>query len=211
MPEWALSFWQWLQTASQGQASFVGTLMGSFFGLVALLLGALFNAWLNRRRDDRLRREDQRTVAAALRAELEGLHRSLKENAETLSQEDYVKADQDQQINVPDLAQSIRIMPKVVSKLGLLGGKTIGAVITAYGVVEAYSAKVLLLGGRPGVTPDNFKRYVALPPDQVTRLVLLTDVTAKEIQKAIDQLGTIRKWREMSWPERWRWLRSTGG
>jgi hypothetical protein len=208
MPEWALSFWQWLQTASQGQASFVGTLMGSFFGLVALLLGALFNAWLNRRRDDRLRREDQQTVATALRAELEGLHRSLKENAETLRQEDYVKADQ--QITVPDLAQSIRIMPMVVSKLGLLDGKIIGAVITAYGVVEAYTAKVLLLGGRPGVTPDNFKRYVALPSDQVTRLVLLTDVTAEEIQKAIDQLGTIRKWREMSWPERWRWLRTTG-
>jgi hypothetical protein len=207
MPEWALSFWQWLQTASQGQASFVGTLMGSFFGLVALLLGALFNAWLNRRRDDRLRMEDQRTIATALRTELEGLHRSLKENAETLRQEDYEAG---QQIAVPDLAQSIRIMPKVVSKLGLLDGKIIGAVITAYGVVEAYSAKVLLLGGRPGVTPDNFKRYVGLPPDQVTRLVLLTDVTAEEIQKAIDQLGTIRKWREMSWPERWRWLRTTG-
>ena len=118
MPEWALSFWQWLQTASQGQASFVGTLMGSFFGLLALLLGALANAGLNRNRDDRLRREDQRAIATALRAELEGFHRTLKENAETLRQEDYVKADQ--QVNMPDLAQSIQIMPKVVSKLGLL-------------------------------------------------------------------------------------------
>jgi hypothetical protein len=75
MPEWALSFWQWLQTASQGQASFVGTLMGSFFGLLALLLGALANAGLNRNRDDRLRREDQRAIATALRAELEGFQR----------------------------------------------------------------------------------------------------------------------------------------
>jgi hypothetical protein len=215
MPEWALSFWQWLHDTSPGQATF----LGSVFGFLALLGGAWANASFNRKRDDRLRREEQRTVATALRAELEGLHRSLKENAETLRllqedetlrllQEDYVKAGQ--QINVPDLAQSIRIMPEVVSKLGLLDGKIIGAVITAYGVVEAYSAKMLLLGGRPGVTPDNFKRYVALPPDQVTRLVLLTDVTAEEIQKAIDQLGTIRKWREMSWPERWRWLRTTG-
>lgn len=48
MPEWALSFWQWLQTASQGQASFVGTLMGSFFGLVALLLGAAAHAPVRR-------------------------------------------------------------------------------------------------------------------------------------------------------------------
>jgi hypothetical protein len=208
MPEWALSFWQWLQTASQGQASFVGTLMGSFFGLLALLLGALANAGLNRNRDDRLRREDQRAIATALRAELEGFHRTLKENAETLRQEDYVKAVQ--QVNMPDLAQSIQIMPKVVSKLGLLDGKIIGAVITAYGVVEAYSAKLLLLGGRPEVTPDNFKRYVALPSNVVTPVVLLTDVTAEVIQEAIDQLGTTRRWREMSWPERWRWLRTTG-
>jgi hypothetical protein len=199
-----LDLWGWVGDLKQGQATVLG-LVGGFFTLV---VGALINAGLNRRRDDRLRREDQRAVATALRAELEGLHRSLKENAETLSQEDYVKADQ--QVNVSDLAQSIRIMPKVVSKLGLLDGKIIGAVITAYGVVEAYSAKLLLLGGRPGVTPDNFKRYVALPPDQVTRLVLLTAVTAEVIQEAIDQLGTIRRWREMSWPERWRWLRSTG-
>jgi hypothetical protein len=143
-----------------------------------------------------------------LRAELEGFHRTLKENAETLRQEDYVKADQ--QVQMPDLAQSIRIMPKVVSKLGLLDGRIIGAVITAYGVVEAYSAKLLLLGGRPEVTPDNFKRYVALPSNVVTPVVLLTDVTAEVIQEAIDQLGTTRRWREMSWPERWRWLRTTG-
>jgi hypothetical protein len=136
MPEWALNFWQWLQTASQAQASFVGTLMGSFFGLVALLLGALFNAWLNRRRDDRLRREDQRTVATALRAELEGLRRTLNDAAETVSQESYLTADE--QVQVPDLAQSIRIMPELASKLGLLDEKIINAVVDAYGMVEEY-------------------------------------------------------------------------
>jgi hypothetical protein len=56
------SFWEWLQTASQGQATFVGALTGSFFGLLALLLGALANAGLNRGRDNRLRKEDQRVV-----------------------------------------------------------------------------------------------------------------------------------------------------
>ena len=115
----------------------------------------------------------------------------------------------DQQVNLPDLAQSIRIMPEVISKLGLLDEKTIGAVITAYGAVEAYPAKLLLLGGRPGVTPDNFKRYVALPSNLMTPVVLLTDVTAEVIQKALDQLSTIRRWRDMSWSQRWRWLRTT--
>jgi gas vesicle protein len=161
-------FWQWLHTASQGEAAFVGTLTGSTIGLVALLLGALFNAELNRRRDDRLRKEDQRAVATALRAELEGLHRTLKENAETLRQDDYVKADQ--QVNVPDLAQSIQIMPKVVSKLGLLDRRIIDAVITAYGVVEAYSAKLLLLGASRS-DPRQFQalRGVAVKSNDASR------------------------------------------
>jgi hypothetical protein len=47
-----------------------------------------------------------------------------------MSQENYAKADE--QLHVPDLGQSIRIMPEMVSKLGLLDGKTIGAVVDAY-------------------------------------------------------------------------------
>jgi hypothetical protein len=208
MPGWALSFWQWLQNASQAEAAFVGALTGSSIGLVALLLGALFNAHLNRRRDDWLRKEDQRAVATALRAELEGLRRTLHDAAETVSQENYLQAGE--QVQAPDLAQSIRIMPEVVSKLGLLDETIISAVLDAYGMVDEYSAKLLLLGGHPGVTPDNFRRYVTLPPDRLVPLAQLNTVTAQVIQKAIDQLGTIRAWREMSWPERWRWLRTTG-
>jgi len=37
----------------QGQAAFLGSLTGGLIGLVALLLGALFNTHLNRRRDHR--------------------------------------------------------------------------------------------------------------------------------------------------------------
>jgi hypothetical protein len=202
-------FWQWLGTASQGQAAFIGTLAGPFFGLLALLLGALANAGLNRDHDNRLRRDDQRAVATALRTELEGLHDTLKNNAEIMRQEGYSKADE--QVHVPDLAQSIRIMPQVVSKLGLLDdGQIIGAVVNAYSMAEEYSAKLLLLGGRLGVTPDNFRRYVALPPDRLMQIILLNDVTAGVIEKAIDQLGAIRRWRDMSWRQRWRWLRTTG-
>ena len=209
MPEWALSFWQWLQTASQGQASFVGTLMGSFFGLTALLLGALFNAWLNRKRDDRLRTEERRAVGTALKAELEGLHRTLNDATATISQDGYLQPDE--QAQVPDLAQSIRVMPEVVSKLGLLDETTISAVLDAYGLVNEYSAKLVLLGGHPGVSPDpGFMRYVALPPDRLVHLARLNTVTAEVIQKAIVQLGITKRWREMSWPERWRWLHSTG-
>jgi hypothetical protein len=130
----------------------------------------------------------------------------LKHQAETISQEDYAKPDEE--INVPDLGQSIRIMPGVISKLGLLDEKTIGAVVAAYAMAEEYSAKLVLLGGRPGVTPDNFRRYVVLPSNRVTQVAQLINVTAVVIQGALDQLGTTRLWREMTLRERWRWLRT---
>jgi len=198
-----LSFWQWLYDTSPGQATFLGSLIA----FLALLGGALFNAELNRRRDDRLRREDQRAVATALRAELKGLHRTLVDNAETMAQEDYLKPGE--QVNVPDLAQSIRVMPGVVSRLGLLDETIISAVVNAYGMVEEYPAKLLLLGGHPKVTSDNLRRYVELPSNRLTQLILLNDATAEVIEEALKQLGTTRRWREMSWPERWRWLRTT--
>src|SRR5436190_7878115 len=200
------NFWDWLQTASQGQATFVGALTGSFFGLLALLLGALANAGLNRGRDNRLRKENQRAVASAVRAEFEALRRTLKDNTETMRQKDYAKPDE--VVNVPDLGQSIRVMPAVIPNLGLLDGKTIGVVLAAYAMAEEYSAKLLLLGGRAGVSPDNFRRYVVLPSNRVTQVAQLNDVTAGVIQEAPDQLGTARPWREMIWRERWRWLRT---
>ena len=39
-------------------------------GHFALLIGALFNAHLNRKRDDELRKREARALAVALRAEL---------------------------------------------------------------------------------------------------------------------------------------------
>ena len=126
MPEWALSFWQWLQTASQGQASFVGTLMGSFLGLVALLLGALFNAHLNRCRDDRLRNEDRSAVAAALRAELAGWLSTFTSIIDDMRQ----RTDDPVGLLVPVMVP--RVFPELVPKLGLLKPATVSLVIAAY-------------------------------------------------------------------------------
>ena len=58
---WA-EFWDWLAMLPAGSASFVGTLTGFFLGLLTLLMGALFNARLNRRRDDTLREADRIAV-----------------------------------------------------------------------------------------------------------------------------------------------------
>ena len=181
-----VEFWDWLRDLSQGQASFLGSLTGAAVGLIALLLGALFNAHLNRRRDDRLRREDQRAVAIALRSELEGLRRILNDNAEDVKQKGLKP---DEELLVADVASAIRIMPEMVSKLGLLDGTTIiSAVVKAYSVVEEYCVRLLLLGGklREDLTPH--RKLVALPPRNVPDLIRLNTVTAEVIEEAIVQL-----------------------
>jgi hypothetical protein len=79
------------------------------------VLGALFNAHLNRRRDDALRSADRIAVASALHAELLGIHRALVENAEHLTNNP--PAD-DGGFMVPQ--PSVKILPEMLSKIGLL-------------------------------------------------------------------------------------------
>ena len=76
--------WDWLEHLSGGAANFIGSLTGAVVGLLALLAGAMFNAHLNRRRDDRLRRAETRSTASALRAELSSLMDTLISNASDL-------------------------------------------------------------------------------------------------------------------------------
>src|SRR5215469_5238855 len=103
------NFWNWLGALQPASASFVGTVAGSSLGLIALLVGALFNAHLNRKRDDRLRNEDARSVAVALKAELSGIHATLVRNIDSL--ENPVSG-----FVTPDLAHSVRVMPLLLGK-----------------------------------------------------------------------------------------------
>jgi hypothetical protein len=120
-----LNMWVWLEGLSQGQAAFLGSLTGALIGPIALLLGALFNAHLNRRRDNHLRREDQRAVATALKAELAGLNETFVSNTEKL------KDRQGGGFLLPALDQSERVLPHMLPKVGLLDPETIQSVIQA--------------------------------------------------------------------------------
>jgi hypothetical protein len=80
--------WHWLEELSGGAAGFVGSVTGSSLGLVALLIGAMVNAHLNRRRDDRLRRDQTRSFAVALKSELKQLQAVLIQNADELDETD---------------------------------------------------------------------------------------------------------------------------
>ena len=63
-------FWPAIEALSGGAAAFLGALVGAAAGLGAILGGALYNAKLNRDENKRLRREDGRALALALRGEM---------------------------------------------------------------------------------------------------------------------------------------------
>src|SRR5262245_31040883 len=165
MLDWMLGlapdFWQLLQNASQGQATFLGSLIGSSIGLIALLLGALFNAHLNRRRDNRLRREEREAVAAALMAELVGFHNNLQSEEIALK----MLCEQEQPANffVSDIVQ-VRVLPDMVPKLGLLEWTTIRLVIRAYNAAEGFREALIRNGGTLESTADVASlRRIAMP------------------------------------------------
>jgi hypothetical protein len=176
-------FWKWFGALPPSSASFLGTLTGSSLGLIALLLGALFNAHLNRKRDDRLRRKETRALAAALRAELVGRSQSLLDNAtrfkEGVKSECFI---------VPDIAQSIRVMPNVTDKLGLLDEDTIKDVIDAYVVIEQYCDRLILSGGRLMDDMPGNRRSVLLDADLAPKVLGGTLGVNDVIQKAIKRL-----------------------
>ncbi|MDF1777361.1 MAG: hypothetical protein P1V13_15100 [Rhizobiaceae bacterium] len=71
------TLFDWLDGLGSGSASFVGTFFSFIFAVLALIVGALFNYCLNRRRDERLRAQEANTVAAALYGEMLLLRQEL--------------------------------------------------------------------------------------------------------------------------------------
>jgi hypothetical protein len=175
-------FWDWLSKLPQGSASFVGSLMGSSIGLLAILVGALFNARLNRKRDDRLREEDRVALASTLYAELQGIHRALVENAEHLQK----KPPPDQDVVVPE--PSIKLLPETLSKIGLLRSETIRKVMDAYVLTEQYLAQLILLGGtlQPGM-PENHQS-VYLDAKHANFVIAFNRARASVVKAAMDAL-----------------------
>jgi hypothetical protein len=172
----------WLQTLQSGPASFLGSLTGSLVGLLALLLGALFNAHLNRRRDDRLRNEERRALAVALRTELAGIASTLELNAAQLRK----RADD---VIVPDIALSVRIMPQMLSKIGLLDTDTIQQVIDSHIVIEQYCEQLVMREGQLSsekYTPG--RRLIGMKADKVPEIIAINESIAKRLREAIQSL-----------------------
>lgn len=181
-------FWDWLAKLPPGSASFVGTLTGSSLGLVALLLGALFNARLNRRRDNELRDADRLGLASALYAELKSIHRALVENAQYLTDK---PPDSDGGFMVP--GPSIKILPEILPKIGLLRADTIRKVMDAYAMAEQYLEGLILRGGKLQTNMPENRQLVYMDAKLIKFVVEFNKTRAGVVQEAIDALAPYLK------------------
>jgi len=125
-----------------------------------------------------------RAVATALRAELIRQSRALLANVKELE-----KSTPERDLIVPDIAQSLQVLPHVTDKFGLLSGQTIEAVIDAYIVIEQYWSKLIIDGGEAIQMSSGGRRYVKIDSTKVSRLRGANLGVNDVIQKAIKQLS----------------------
>ena len=167
---WSSEFWDWLGKLPSGSASFLGTVTGSALGLFAVILGALYNARLNRQRDDAIREADRIAVASALVAELSNVHRTLVENSETFVERPPAPGE-----GLVIAGPTVKVFPKLMSNLGLLEPDTINTVMNAYLSTEDYLDRPILLGGKLQTNMPEGRQMVylsAAQADSVRRLNL---------------------------------------
>ena len=82
------TYWPAIVAQPPSAAAFLGALAGAGGGLLAIILGALLNAELNRRRDDRLRREETEALIKSLASEMEAIAINARTNAAGLRRMD---------------------------------------------------------------------------------------------------------------------------
>jgi hypothetical protein len=124
--------------------------IGSGFGFLALLAGALLNAHLNRRRDNRLRGEEAQSVAAALYGEIMLLREELARLAKTvagLEARRSLKVDE-QFLEAFELPEPL-LYKAIASKIGLLDAELVIAITQFYSNFQQVKAWLPLLVERP--------------------------------------------------------------
>ena len=178
-------FFLWLQGLPAGPATFLGSFAGAALGLFALLIGALFNAHLHRRRDDRLRRSEAYAAATALKAELTGIKQALLQN---IANTEPQRPPPGGGYYVPDLSQGIRVYPHVLPKIGLFDSGTINIVLVAYAVVEQHCEVLAAWGGTQAANAPIGRRAIYMPAQHAEHLATIDRKTSEYVESAIASL-----------------------
>jgi hypothetical protein len=133
-------------------------------------------------RDDRLRREESRSIRDALAGELTGL-RDAFNRLET----HVAKVDPQDTFFVPDITSSVRVMPALLPKLGLLPPETVRQVIEVYAIIESFHGRLVMIDGTPYADRHPFR--VQMPGGRVSVVAQMARNTAKKIDDVIATLS----------------------
>lgn len=128
---------QWLSGLQGAQAAFFGSITGLLFGIVALIIGALFNFWLTRRRDARVRSEEADAVAAALYGEIVLFRQELARIAKLVASFAGHHRDFDEHFLERVPLQDPSLYRTLASKVGLLDAQVLLSVVTFYNNVQS--------------------------------------------------------------------------
>jgi hypothetical protein len=163
---------------------------------------AVFWDWLgkqplNKRRDNRLREIDRVALATTLKAELESIHKTLTDNAKSLM----AKPPQglDAGFILPDIVNSIKVLPHLLPKIGFLSPPTVRSVMDAYIFAEQYYEKIFLLGGHNKEKTSQDRRTAYLDKSKASIMAELNQLTADFVEKAINALGDEVKGKATFW------------
>ncbi|MBX5172610.1 hypothetical protein HJB84_22520 [Rhizobium sp. NZLR1b] len=131
-----------IQELEGGWPELLGSLAGSAIGLVSLMLGALYNARLNRNADRERERNDKFGIVEALLAEIASVKATLDKAAVGLLRmnpnEGYFP--------IPDPYPGIGIFQKFIDRIELFDEETIRAVSELYTVLDEYCGQLRVYG-----------------------------------------------------------------
>ncbi len=178
-------FIAWLNVQTPSTAAFIGTLIGSGIGLLAILVGDAFGSHtLNWCRDDRLRNHEKIGVLLAIRSELQNIRKALFDNLECLG------APGGANYLVPDIATAIKIFPVFIPRLSLLDGETVEKLYEAYWLIDEYSPKLVLLGGVKNLKTDSDRtRSIQMPLGTEKTVMDINKSYVKKIDKTLECLN----------------------
>lgn len=176
----------WLQTQPPSIGSFLGSLTGAGIGLMAIVLGALFNAYLNRRRDDRLRKVAAKAAAIGITAELLSVERVLRRNAADINGTNRAFVG-------PDVANNIRNISEIIPNIEDFDEDTLSSVIGAYVLVDEYSHTLVLFGGEVIPNMPRNRVIIKMPAGSAGRVVGANNDIADQIAVALKKLKRYTK------------------
>ena len=126
---WIMDLWDELGSLKPGQAVFVT----GFIGFLTLATGHSFNAWLARRRDDRLRVQERRGLLATYRAELHFVGTRILELTH-IEKKDF-EAGRDR-LGINDLRDLVKVGPELHKRIVLLDAPLIEKIMETYRILE---------------------------------------------------------------------------